>query len=86
MLGGRFLADYAEMGPSWADWATDIVTAWPDDPHAAEPDWPEYAEIAERESKPAERAAPVASGSPPPPGGPGRVGSVVEPVRIGAAR
>jgi DNA-binding PadR family transcriptional regulator len=48
ILGGRFLADFADMVGRWAEWATDVVRAWPEDLHAAEPDWSVYAEIAGR--------------------------------------
>jgi PadR family transcriptional regulator AphA len=32
---GRFLTDYYTMVKDWADWAADVVTAWPDNPGAA---------------------------------------------------
>jgi DNA-binding PadR family transcriptional regulator len=38
MLVGRFLTDYYRLVAEWADWATAIVEAWPDDPAGAEPD------------------------------------------------
>jgi PadR family transcriptional regulator AphA len=34
-LIGRFLTDYYAMVKDWADWAADVVTAWPDKPGAA---------------------------------------------------
>jgi PadR family transcriptional regulator AphA len=37
-LVGRFLTDYYRLVAEWADWATAIVEAWPDDPAGAEPD------------------------------------------------
>jgi PadR family transcriptional regulator, regulatory protein AphA len=38
MLGGRFLTDFYAMVAHWAEWATDIVEAWPDDVRQAVPD------------------------------------------------
>jgi DNA-binding PadR family transcriptional regulator len=37
-LGGRFLTNYYAMVKDWAEWATVIVEAWPDDPRDAQPD------------------------------------------------
>lgn len=37
-LTGRFLADFTDMVGRWAEWASDVVQDWPDDPRAAEPD------------------------------------------------
>lgn len=48
-LNGRFLADFATLVASWADWATDVVDAWPEDISRAEPDWAALEDIAERE-------------------------------------
>ena len=38
VLVGRYLADLAEMTERWAQWATDVVDDWPDDPGKAAPD------------------------------------------------
>ncbi len=36
LLGGRFLTDFYAMVANWAEWATGVVEAWPDDVrHAA---------------------------------------------------
>jgi PadR family transcriptional regulator, regulatory protein AphA len=48
MLGGAFLTEFYRMVAEWADWATGIVTKWPDDPREAEPDRAEQARIASR--------------------------------------
>jgi DNA-binding PadR family transcriptional regulator len=37
-LGGRFLTDFYAMVAGWAEWATSVVEAWPDDPRAADLD------------------------------------------------
>ena len=47
-LGGRFLTDFYRLVADWADWATAIVSQWPDDPGDAEPDLPSMAETARR--------------------------------------
>jgi len=39
ILVGQFLVEFHLMIERWADWATEIVEAWPDDVTAAEPDW-----------------------------------------------
>jgi DNA-binding PadR family transcriptional regulator len=36
-LVGRYISDYAEMTRRWADWATDVVQAWPDEVTDATP-------------------------------------------------
>jgi DNA-binding PadR family transcriptional regulator len=38
ILVGQFLIDFHVMVEGWADWARDIVEAWPDDLTAVEPD------------------------------------------------
>ena len=52
-VGGRFLTDYYAMVRDWAEWATDVVRAWPDDPGDATVDRAEMAETVRR----AERTA-----------------------------
>ena len=37
-LAGAFLTDFYALVDRWADWATGIVSAWPDDPAGASPD------------------------------------------------
>lgn len=37
-LVGTFLMDFDDTVDRWAEWAIDIVEAWPEDPAAAEPD------------------------------------------------
>jgi DNA-binding PadR family transcriptional regulator len=34
-LGGRFLTEFYVMVDRWADWATELVASWPDDPRDA---------------------------------------------------
>jgi DNA-binding PadR family transcriptional regulator len=48
VLTGRFLTDFADMVGAWADWATRVVAAWPDDISTAEPDWQTLDEVAGR--------------------------------------
>jgi DNA-binding PadR family transcriptional regulator len=38
LLVGQFLVDFHLMVEHWANWASDIVEAWPDDVTAAQPD------------------------------------------------
>jgi len=38
MLVGRFLDDILEAVDRWAEWATDVVSTWPDDPRDAQAD------------------------------------------------
>jgi PadR family transcriptional regulator, regulatory protein AphA len=47
-LTGRFLTDFADMVARWADWAGEIIEAWPDDVRSAEPRWDVLDEIAQR--------------------------------------
>jgi PadR family transcriptional regulator AphA len=45
---GRFLTDFADMVDAWADWATTIVSDWPEPPAGAEPDWTTVRDVASR--------------------------------------
>jgi DNA-binding PadR family transcriptional regulator len=45
---GGFMTDFADMVSNWADWATNIINDWPDDPKHAEPAWDYFEEIAHR--------------------------------------
>jgi PadR family transcriptional regulator, regulatory protein AphA len=38
LLVGAFLTDFYKLVADWADWATEQVAAWPDDPADAKPD------------------------------------------------
>ena len=48
MLAGRFLTDFYEMVARWAEWSTELVEAWPDDPREAEADRHALEEIVRR--------------------------------------
>jgi PadR family transcriptional regulator AphA len=48
MLGGAFLTDFYAMVANWADWATEMVEQWPEDPRQATPDRQAMQEIARR--------------------------------------
>lgn len=48
MLAGRFLTDFYRLVAEWADWASGIVSDWPDDPREAKPDAEALKQIAER--------------------------------------
>ena len=37
MIAGRFLTDFYRMVAEWADWASEQIERWPDDPRRAEP-------------------------------------------------
>jgi DNA-binding PadR family transcriptional regulator len=37
MIAGRFLTDFYRMVAEWADWASEQIEQWPDDPRRAEP-------------------------------------------------
>jgi PadR family transcriptional regulator AphA len=50
MLAGAFFTDFYAMVAAWADWATNIVEAWPDDPAEARPDINEQRRIVRRAS------------------------------------
>ena len=45
---GGFMTDFADMVGNWAEWATNIIDDWPDDPRDAEPAWDYFEEIARR--------------------------------------
>ena len=38
MIAGRFLTDFYRMVAEWADWASEQIERWPDDPRRAQPD------------------------------------------------
>ncbi len=40
ILSGQFLKEFTLAVGRWADWATEVVEAWPDDIREAKPDWP----------------------------------------------
>ncbi|HEX7276577.1 MAG TPA: PadR family transcriptional regulator [Acidimicrobiales bacterium] len=40
ILSGQFLKEFTLTVGRWAEWAAEIVEAWPDDVREAEPDWP----------------------------------------------
>lgn len=40
ILSGQFLKEFTFAVGRWAEWATEVVEAWPDDIRDAEPDWP----------------------------------------------
>jgi PadR family transcriptional regulator, regulatory protein AphA len=48
MLVGAFLVEFYRMVDSWADWAQQQVTTWPDDPGEAEPAPEVFAAVARR--------------------------------------
>jgi hypothetical protein len=48
-LMGRFMVDFVDMVAAWADWATTVIEAWPDDLRLAEPEWSVWEETARRE-------------------------------------
>ncbi|MFW3172437.1 PadR family transcriptional regulator [Geodermatophilus sp. CPCC 206100] len=48
LLVGRFLTDFYRLVAEWADWATPLVEAWPEDPAAAGADAAQAAETARR--------------------------------------
>ena len=48
VLVGRYLADHAEMTERWAQWATDLVTEWPEDLAEQVPAWEALEDIARR--------------------------------------
>lgn len=39
LLAGQFLTEFMLAVERWAEWATEVVEAWPDDVTQAEPDW-----------------------------------------------
>jgi PadR family transcriptional regulator, regulatory protein AphA len=48
MLAGAFLTDYYALVAHWADWASDVVAGWPEDPADAVTDPAALADIARR--------------------------------------
>jgi PadR family transcriptional regulator AphA len=52
-LTGKYMTDLADMLARWAEWASAVVAAWPDDTAKAEPDWDTLKEIAARQITPA---------------------------------
>jgi DNA-binding PadR family transcriptional regulator len=48
MLAGAFLTDFCRLVARWAEWASDQVEQWPDDPSRATVDQAAMAAIAER--------------------------------------
>jgi PadR family transcriptional regulator, regulatory protein AphA len=57
MLVGAFLTDFYKLVADWADWATEQVADWPDDPAEATPDRDEQRAIVDR-ARWSERRAP----------------------------
>lgn len=47
-LMGRFMVDFVDMVGAWAEWATTVIEAWPDDLRRAEPEWSVWEEVARR--------------------------------------
>jgi len=39
ILTGQFLDEFTHAAGRWADWAAEVVQAWPDDIGSAEPEW-----------------------------------------------
>ena len=52
-LTGKFMTDLADMLDRWADWASQVVENWPDDPAQADADWETLQAIARRPVGPA---------------------------------
>jgi DNA-binding PadR family transcriptional regulator len=48
MIVGRFMLDFYTLVYRWAEWGSEAVAAWPDDPSEAEPDWTVMEEIVRR--------------------------------------
>lgn len=48
LLVGRFISDFYKLVADWADWATDLVEQWPDDPAQASPDLEALRETVDR--------------------------------------
>ena len=46
ILAGKFLEEFDLAVDRWAEWATGVVEAWPDDVRGAEPDWAALEEMA----------------------------------------
>jgi DNA-binding PadR family transcriptional regulator len=47
-LAGRFLTDFYALVKDWAEWASEVVDTWPDDPRAAKADQRAMAETVRR--------------------------------------
>ncbi len=56
ILTGKFLDEIDQAVDRWAQWAIDVVDEWPDDLHAAEPDWAALQEMAHNAEAFVERA------------------------------
>jgi DNA-binding PadR family transcriptional regulator len=39
IVGARFMVDFYTAVVEWADWASTVLSSWPDDSKGAEPDW-----------------------------------------------
>ncbi|HSE07865.1 MAG TPA: PadR family transcriptional regulator [Nocardioidaceae bacterium] len=48
LLVGRFISDFYKLVADWADWASDLVEQWPDDPAQAVADVQAQREIVDR--------------------------------------
>jgi PadR family transcriptional regulator AphA len=46
-VGGKLLFDLALAVRQWADWAIEVVEAWPDDPSQAPTDWAAFEIVAQ---------------------------------------
>lgn len=47
-LVGRFITGFADMIGAWADWASEVVSTWPDDTKGVAPDWAMLESVASR--------------------------------------
>lgn len=63
VLAGQFLTEYTLAVERWADWATEVVEAWPDDLTEAEPDWATLEAIAAKAEAYFARAAALHAGN-----------------------
>lgn len=45
MVVGRFMIDFYGLVHRWAEWASEVIQEWPDDPSDAQPDWTVLEEI-----------------------------------------
>ena len=50
MLVGSFISDFYKLVAEWADWASDLVEQWPDDPRQAIPDVDAFKRAVDRAS------------------------------------
>lgn len=48
MVVGRFMIGFYDLVYCWAEWASDVVETWPDNPSEAGPDWTVMEEIVRR--------------------------------------